>query len=97
VSSAREWAALPVACSLALLWLIPQMWLYAWGAARLDPGRVSILMLVEPMVAVISAGLLLSEPLSGRELLGCVLILSAAVLDLATPLQRPFGKAIQSM
>jgi drug/metabolite transporter (DMT)-like permease len=76
--------ALPAALVVSAFWLLPQMWLFAWGAARIDPGRVAILMLLEPMTAAISAGLLLDEPLELRELIGAALIVGAGAIETVT-------------
>jgi drug/metabolite transporter (DMT)-like permease len=81
---ARILPALPAALIVAAFWLLPQMWLFAWGAARIDPGRVAILMLVEPMTAALSAGLLLDEPLGLRELIGAALIVGAGAIETLT-------------
>ena len=78
---AHVWSALPAALVVAALWLLPQMWLFAWGAARIDPGRVAILMLLEPMTAALSAGILLDEPLGWRELVGAALIVGAGAIE----------------
>ena len=78
---AHVWSALPAALVVAALWLLPQMWLFAWGAARIDPGRVAILMLLEPMTAALSAGILLDEPLGWRELIGAALIVAAGAIE----------------
>ncbi len=82
-------AAAPYAFVVALLWLVPQMWLFTWGAARVDPGRASIIMLAEPMAAIVSAGILLDEPLTRSEVAGCLLILSAAVLETIQSVRAP--------
>ena len=73
--------AVPLAGLAALVWLLPQTWLIFWGAARLDPGRVSILLLLEVVAAAASASLLTDEPFGARELLGCLLILSAGLVE----------------
>jgi drug/metabolite transporter (DMT)-like permease len=78
---AHVWSALPAALVVAALWLLPQMWLFAWGAARIDPGRVTILMLIEPLTAALSAGILLDEPLGWRELVGAALIVGAGAIE----------------
>ena len=82
-SAVAVWSALPRALLVSLVWLIPQTWLFTWGARRLDPGRVSIIMLAEPMVAVLSAAVLLHERPSARVLLGCLLIVCAALIETA--------------
>ena len=75
----------PVLWSLAAaataFWLVPTTWLVLWGAARLDPGRVTILLFLEVGAAALSAGLLTDEPLGWRELVGSILILGAAAAE----------------
>jgi drug/metabolite transporter (DMT)-like permease len=70
------WAALA-----AIAWLLPVTWLLLWGARFLEPGRVSLLLLLEVAVAAISAALLAGEPFGAREALGCLLILAAGSLE----------------
>ena len=48
--SVLAWAALA-----ALAWLLPCTWLLLWGARFLEPGRVSLLLLLEVAVAALSA------------------------------------------
>ena len=67
-----------LAAAATVLWLVPTTWLVLWGAARLDPGRVTILLFLEVGAAALSAGLLTDEPLGWRELAGSILILGAA-------------------
>ncbi|MFQ5954876.1 MAG: EamA family transporter, partial [Kiloniellales bacterium] len=59
--------ALPLLVGATALWLLPQTWLLIWGAERLDPGRVSLLLLLEIVAAVVSAALLAGEPFGWRE------------------------------
>jgi drug/metabolite transporter (DMT)-like permease len=80
------WAALA-----ALGWLLPVTWLLLWGARFLEPGRVSLLLLLEVAVAAISAALLAGEPFGAREAAGCLLILAAGALEGAAEL-RPAGR-----
>ena len=61
------WAALA-----ALAWLLPCTWLLLWGARFLEPGRVSLLLLLEVAVAALSAALLAGEPFGLREAAGCL-------------------------
>jgi drug/metabolite transporter (DMT)-like permease len=70
------WAALA-----ALAWLLPVTWLLLWGARFLEPGRVSLLLLLEVAVAAISAALLAGEPFGLREASGCLLIIAAGALE----------------
>jgi drug/metabolite transporter (DMT)-like permease len=73
-------ASLPSA-ALCMLWLIPITWMVLWGAAYLDPGRVSILLLLEIVAAAVSSSLLTAEPFGWRETAGCVLVLGAGLLE----------------
>ena len=70
-----------MAAAAAALWLVPTTWLVLWGAARLDPARVTILLFLEVGAAALSAGILTDEPLGLRELAGSVLILGAAAAE----------------
>lgn len=65
----------------SLLWLVPVTWALLWGAGRLDPGRLSLLMLLEVVAAAASAALLADEPFGLREAAGCALILAAGALE----------------
>jgi drug/metabolite transporter (DMT)-like permease len=76
------WAALA-----ALAWLLPCTWLLLWGASFLDPGRVSLLLLLEVAVTALSAALLAGEPFGVRETFGCLLILTAGALEGAAELR----------
>ena len=76
------WAALA-----ALVWLLPVTWMLLWGARFLEPGRVSLLLLLEVAVAAISAALLAGEPFGAREAVGCLLILAAGALEGAAELR----------
>jgi len=85
------WAALA-----ALAWLLPVTWLLLWGARFLEPGRVSLLLLLEVAVAAISAALLAGEPFGLREALGCLLILAAGAFEGAAEL-RPGRRQVASL
>ncbi len=87
-SGAEMLNALPLAAALGILGVLPATWLLLWGAARLDPGRVSILLLIEVVTSAASASLLTDEPFGWREALGCVLILSAGLVEAAPVLRR---------
>jgi drug/metabolite transporter (DMT)-like permease len=77
------WAALA-----ALAWLLPTTWALLWGARFLEPGRVSLLLLLEVAVAATSAAILAGEPFGPREALGCLLILAAGALEGWSELRR---------
>ena len=87
-SGAEMLGALPLAAALGGLGILPATWLLLWGAARLDPGRVSILLLTEVIAASASAGVLTDEPFGWREALGCALILSAGLVEAAPDPRR---------
>jgi drug/metabolite transporter (DMT)-like permease len=86
-------AAMPLAIATSVLFILPATWLVFWGAARLDPGRVAILLLLELIAAALAAAILTQEPFGLREAAGCVLILLAglaeAVPDLRHAARRP--------
>lgn len=80
-------SAWPLAALTGVLWMVPATWLVLWGASRLDPGRVSILLLFEVVAASASASLLTDEPFGWREAGGCVLILLAGLVEAAPELR----------
>lgn len=80
--------ALPLGLAIALVWILPGTWLMLWAAGHLNPGRVSILLLLEVVVSAISAGSLTDEPFGLREALGCVLILLAGFAEAVPDLRR---------
>ena len=87
-SGAEMVRVLPLAAVVGLFFIVPATWLVLWGAAHLDPGRVSILLLLEVVVASASAALLTDEPFGWREAAGCVLILSAGLVEASPGLRR---------
>jgi drug/metabolite transporter (DMT)-like permease len=89
-------AILVLAGLAALAWLVPVTWLLLWGARFLEPGRVSLLLLLEVAVAAISAALLAGEPFGLREAAGCVLIVAAGALEGWSEL-RPGGRRLSSL
>ena len=77
-------AAMPLALATSICFILPATLLVFWGAARLDPGRVAILLLLELVAAAVAAAILTHEPFGWREAGGCALILLAGVAE-ATP------------
>lgn len=75
--------------AVSLLWLAPVTWALLAGAARLDPGRLALLMLLEVVAAAASAAVLAGEPFGLREGAGCVLILAAGALEATGQGQHP--------
>ncbi len=90
-------AALPFILGASWLMLIPITWLFIWAAARMDPGRVSILLLFEIVAAAVSAGLLTDEPFGIRELIGGALIVTAGAIEGADEMRRRPGKAREAL
>ncbi|MGH6932865.1 MAG: hypothetical protein ACREEE_10595, partial [Dongiaceae bacterium] len=88
-------AALPIIVAFALALAIPSYALVIWSAGRIDPGRLSILLLLEVVAGAISVAILLNEPFGGREIAGCVLIIAAGAcsgldqMGRQPPLQDP--------
>ncbi|HUL06030.1 MAG TPA: DMT family transporter [Candidatus Acidoferrum sp.] len=72
-------SVLPVAAFLGIVFAIPSQFVLCWAAARLDPGRVSTLIMFDVFATTISARLLTSEPFGWHELVGCLAILAAGV------------------
>jgi drug/metabolite transporter (DMT)-like permease len=83
-SSADIVAGVPLAGAVAIVWLLPQTILILWGAARFDPGRTSILMLLEVIAATVSATIIAGDLLTGRDLAGCALIVAAGATEAAS-------------
>ncbi len=52
-----------------------------WGVTHLDAGRASIIIVMELVVAVISAVIILGQALSSSEMAGALLVTIAAVLE----------------
>lgn len=92
---AAFFAAWPAAV-VCMFWLLPVMWLVLWGTGRIDGGRVSILLLMELIGAVISSAILTDEPFGLREVIGCILILAAGLLEGLDELRGATARPIQS-
>ena len=67
--------------SLALVWLLPGMFMTLYGADRLKPGQVAIFLMIEVVVALVSSAVLLDEPFGIPEITGAALILSASLVE----------------
>lgn len=76
---------LPTLALLALgtggLWWGASMAALLWAAARIDPARVSILLMTEVLVGAVSAALIAGEMLQPPEILGGMLVLVAGLLE----------------
>lgn len=73
--------AVAIGVAVAAFYLIPLTWLLMWGSGRLDPGRVTLLLLFEVLAAAVSAAILTNEPFGPREWIGGALIAAAALLE----------------
>lgn len=82
----------PALAAIALgaggLWWALSVAALIWAAARLDPARVGILLMVEVLVGAVSAALLAGEHLSAAEIAGGLLVLVAGALEV-WPARRP--------
>ena len=74
----------------SIFWLVvfvmaylPSMYLIFWGAQRLSPARVGILLMTEIIFGVVSAALLSGEPFGWTQAIGITLIFGAAVTDVS--------------
>lgn len=74
-------AAAPWILAAGFLWVLPAMAFSLWGAARLSPGRASILMTSEVVVGIGTAAWLAGETLNWHKVLGGILIVSASLLE----------------
>jgi drug/metabolite transporter (DMT)-like permease len=66
---------------LGLVWMLPVTFGLLWGSSQIDPGRLSLLMLLEVVAAAVSASLLTDEAFGLREAAGCALILGAGLIE----------------
>lgn len=86
------WAAV---VALALVSTVAAVLLFFVGMARIGPVNTSLVSTMEPLTAVVMGALFLDERLSARQVLGGLLILTAAVLlarsDAPDPSRGPPG------
>lgn len=66
---------------IAIFSTIGPLTLFLAGLQRLSSSKASILVMIEPVVAVFAAWILLNEQLSGQQLLGAILVLLALGLN----------------
>lgn len=66
---------------LLALMVVPVAFLTIWPAALLSPGRVGMLLMGDIVVGVASAAWLTDEPFGVREIMGTVLIVGAAAVE----------------
>ncbi len=71
--------------------ILPSFYLTVWPATVLSPARVGILFMSESFIGVASAAMLTDEPFGAREIIGTVLIVSAAVVEVIKPQEIKSG------
>lgn len=64
------------------LWWGAAMAALMWAAARLDPARVGILLMAEVLIGSATAAIWAGESLSPAELIGGVMVIAAAVMEI---------------
>ena len=72
---------LPWIALIGIGFILITMVLVYWGALRLSPARVGLLLMAEVVVGVVSAAWFTDEPFGVRELTGSVLIIGAGLLE----------------
>ena len=72
---------LPWLIPLALVLIIPAGFAVIYGPTQLNPGIAGILFMVEIGVGTITASIMTDEPFGWRELLGVLMITSAALIE----------------
>ncbi|MFQ5566093.1 MAG: DMT family transporter [Paracoccaceae bacterium] len=80
-SADQVFAAAPFVFGAVVFILIPITWIMVWGAQRLDPGRISLLLMLEVVAASITSALLAGEPYGIEKLIGTAMILTAGALE----------------
>lgn len=80
-TAAQLLAAAPFIVGVVVAVLIPITWVMVWGAQKLDPGRISLLFMLEVVAASITSTLLAGEPYGLAKLLGTVMILTAGAIE----------------
>ena len=76
-----NWRLLGALLAFAVLMNAPCIIAAVWGAQSLSPARVGILLTGEIVCGVASAALLLDEAFGAREVLGSLLIILAAIVE----------------
>ena len=74
-------AAAPFSVAMVVVVLIPITWTMIWGAQILDPGRISLLLMLEVVAASISATLIAGEHYGTEKLIGTLMILAAGAVE----------------
>lgn len=67
--------------ALAFIWNLPSTILTMYGAVKVEPGKVAILLMLEVIIGIATSALLTDEPFGAREMIGAVLIICAGVTE----------------
>lgn len=78
---AMNWEVLRATALVAVFGLLPITWIFFWGCRAIEPGRASLILLLEVAVTAISAALLAGEPFGWPEAIGCLMIAGAGALE----------------
>jgi drug/metabolite transporter (DMT)-like permease len=81
VSWPSEQLVLVYAALYGIVWLTLITLGTQWGVTHMGAGRASIIIVMELVVAVISAVIILSQPLSMVEMAGALLVIAAAIIE----------------
>ena len=76
-----EMPVLIFAALYGIVWLMLITFGTQWGVTHLEAGRASIIIVMELVVAVVSAVIILNQPLSLIEITGALLVIAAAILE----------------
>ncbi len=79
---------LPWLLAIALVWMLPVIWLTIYGGTKIDPGKVVIFLMLEIVVGLGTAALLTDEPFGAREVIGAILIMSASLVEAVAPARK---------
>ncbi|MDE0309567.1 MAG: DMT family transporter [Acidiferrobacterales bacterium] len=86
----------------SLLWIViflvvfvSAIFLVFWGAQRLSPARVGLLLMTDVVCGVVSAAILAGEPFGWTQVIGVVLIVSAAIIDVFDRIWRSSFKTVK--
>ena len=72
---------LPWLLSMAVIFLIPAMFIQLYAVKLVDPARVGILFQTEVIFGIVSAAILTAEPFGWKEGLGAVLVIAASLTE----------------
>ena len=72
---------LPWLLSMAVIFLIPAMFIQLYAVKLVDPARVGILFQSEVIFGIVSAAILTAEPFGWKEGLGAVLVVAASLTE----------------